>query len=41
MEERDFLLAVQLTRGLGLVRKAQIIKEIEENGHQLFMHGLK
>lgn len=30
MEERDFLLAIQLTTGLGLDRKVQIIKEIEE-----------
>ncbi|MCK8638347.1 DNA-processing protein DprA [Fructobacillus fructosus] len=30
MEERDFLLAIQLTTGLGLARKAQIIKGIEE-----------
>ncbi|CAK1235488.1 Predicted Rossmann fold nucleotide-binding protein DprA/Smf involved in DNA uptake (Smf) [Fructobacillus fructosus] len=30
MEERVFLLAIQLTTGLGLARKAQIIKGIEE-----------
>lgn len=29
MEERDFLLAIQLTTGLGLARKVQIIKKIE------------